>query len=99
VLATICILPRPYEGEAVQEEALKDLENEGNRRLALLLGFNRDTPTRTNLLADIISTDILAAASPQIREIYELLEKKFGPLSLKKELLPLLNFVEKIIRP
>eukprot|EP00456_Euglypha_rotunda_P003814 TRINITY_DN1064_c0_g1_i6.p1 TRINITY_DN1064_c0_g1~~TRINITY_DN1064_c0_g1_i6.p1 ORF type:complete len:382 (+),score=72.44 TRINITY_DN1064_c0_g1_i6:141-1148(+) len=94
LVATLCILPRPNENESQHEDALADLENEPNRRLALLLGFQKDTPTRTNLLSDLLSSDFLANASAPVRELYELLEKKFGPTTLKKSLLPLLDYLK-----
>jgi len=83
LLATLCVLPRPNESDVQSEEPVAELENEGNRRLALLLGFNRETPTRANLLSEIVMNDLLTVVSPFVRELYELLEKKIWTFNFK----------------
>lgn len=63
-----------------------------NQQLAVLLDLNV-TPTRQALLAEIVASGILNDASPEVVQIYNLLEKSFRPLSLVKDITPLLNAV------
>ena len=62
-------------------------------RLASLLGFKRETPTRARLLDPTSST--FADATPEAKEAFSILETRFGPMTLKKQLAPLLAKFEK----
>lgn len=103
LLATLCI---PEEGATTStgplgSNAASAAENEEgvstdkNKQLALLLDFSTN-PSRQALLAEIVAGGILNDVSPGIRTMYELLECSFRPLSLVKELVPLLSYISEV---
>jgi translation initiation factor 3 subunit A len=57
-------------------------------RLTSLLGLSK-TPTRTGLLKDALSRNVLKLASENIRSLYNILEVTFDPLTLCVEVAPL----------
>ena len=77
-------------GSQVEEEVFTH-RHEGAARLAQLLGFKKETPSRAKLLQLLLSQGILTECSEVVQSIYELLENKFLPLSLSAELSPLLQ--------
>ena len=68
--------------------------HEGAARLAQLLGFKKETPSRAKLLQLINSQGVLGEASEVVVQIYDLLENRFLPLSLSAALAPLLAQLE-----
>ncbi|THU95999.1 hypothetical protein K435DRAFT_778778 [Dendrothele bispora CBS 962.96] len=59
-------------------------------RLTSLLGLTK-TPTRTGLLKDALSRDVLKISPPHVKELYSILEVTFDPLTLCTSITPLLN--------
>lgn len=58
-------------------------------RLTSLLGLSR-TPTRAGLLKEALNRDILKKARPELRELYNILEVEFHPLSICAKIEPIL---------
>ena len=62
-------------------------------RLASLL-FLQKTPSRDSLIQELLAKDILQMVSPELVELYKLLEVDFQPLVLHKKLTPILAVIE-----
>ncbi|KAF2109662.1 hypothetical protein BDV96DRAFT_585119 [Lophiotrema nucula] len=60
-----------------------------NSRLTNLLGMSQ-APTRAILFKDALSKGLLKRARPEIRELYNILEVDFHPLSICKKISPIL---------
>lgn len=60
-----------------------------NNRLTNLLGMS-SAPTRAVLFKDAMSKGLLKRAKPEIRELYQILEVDFHPLSICKKISPIL---------
>jgi len=60
-----------------------------NARLTALLGLSK-TPTRTGLLRDALSRDVLKLSPASIKSLYDILEVTFDPLTLCSSIAPLL---------
>ncbi|KAL3964674.1 hypothetical protein ACCO45_001678, partial [Purpureocillium lilacinum] len=61
-----------------------------NSRLTHLLGMNQ-APTRARLFRDALSKSLLQRARPEIRDLYNILEVDFHPLSICKKISPILT--------
>ncbi|MCJ1336236.1 eukaryotic translation initiation factor 3 subunit A [Bachmanniomyces sp. S44760] len=61
-----------------------------NNRLTNLLGMSQ-APTRAVLFKDAMSKGLLKRAKPEIRELYQILEVDFHPLSICKKISPILT--------
>lgn len=61
-----------------------------NNRLTNLLGMSQ-APTRAVLFNDAMSKGLLKRAKPEIRELYQILEVDFHPLSICKKISPILT--------
>ena len=61
-----------------------------NTRLTNLLGMS-SAPTRAILFKDALSKGLLKRARPEIRELYNILEVDFHPLSICKKISPILT--------
>ena len=61
-----------------------------NNRLTNLLGMSQ-APTRAVLFKDAMSKGLLKRAKPEIRELYQILEVDFHPLSICKKISPILE--------
>ncbi|CAG8621389.1 14910_t:CDS:2, partial [Cetraspora pellucida] len=59
-------------------------------RLASLLGMSR-SPTRSGLLKEALNKNILRRVRPELRELYNILEVQFHPLSICKKIEPIMN--------
>ncbi|CAG8452482.1 12541_t:CDS:2 [Ambispora gerdemannii] len=59
-------------------------------RLAALLGMNR-SPTRTGLLKEALNKNILRRVRPELRDLYNILEVQFHPLSICKKIEPIMT--------
>ena len=73
--------------------ALVDVDqarNNKNSRLTNLLGMTQ-APTRAILFKDALSKGLLKRARPEIRELYNILEVDFHPLSICKKISPILT--------
>ncbi|ORY17420.1 hypothetical protein BCR34DRAFT_555403 [Clohesyomyces aquaticus] len=72
--------------------ALVDVDqarNNKNSRLTNLLGMSQ-APTRAILFKDALSKGLLKRARPEIRDLYDILEVDFHPLSICKKISPIL---------
>ncbi|MCJ1358386.1 MAG: eukaryotic translation initiation factor 3 subunit A [Icmadophila ericetorum] len=63
-----------------------------NNRLTNLLGMSQ-APTRAVLFKDAMSKGLLKRAKPEIRELYQILEVDFHPLSICQKISPILTKV------
>lgn len=61
-----------------------------NQRLTSLIGMTTP-PTRASLIHEINSKGLLNRARPEIRELYNILEVDFHPLSICKKISPILS--------
>lgn len=61
-----------------------------NSRLTHLLGMSQ-APTRARLFHDALSKSLLQRARPEIRDLYNILEVDFHPLSICKKISPILT--------
>lgn len=61
-----------------------------NSRLTTLLGMSQ-APTRTVLFKDAMSKGLLKRVRPEIRDLYNILEVDFHPLSICKKISPILT--------
>ena len=61
-----------------------------NSRLTNLLGMSQ-APTRAILFKDALSKGLLKRARPEIRELYNILEVDFHPLSICRKISPILS--------
>ncbi len=61
---------------------------EGNLRLAQLFRFQKKSPTRARLITLITAHRVLESASKEVRELFNLLENTFAPLTLNASSLP-----------
>ncbi|KAK5192719.1 eukaryotic translation initiation factor 3 subunit A, partial [Cryomyces antarcticus] len=61
-----------------------------NSKLTTLLGMSQ-APTRAILFKDALSKGLLKKAKPEIRELYNILEVDFHPLSICKKIAPILT--------
>ena len=75
-----------------------------NQRLTNLLGMST-APTRAILFKDAMSKGLLKRAKPEIRELYQILEVDFHPLSICQKISPILKQIgtdpemEKYVHP
>ena len=61
-----------------------------NARLTSLLGMN-SAPSRASILKEALSKGLLKRARPEIRELYNILEVDFHPLSICQKISPILS--------
>ncbi|RCI14798.1 hypothetical protein L249_6471 [Ophiocordyceps polyrhachis-furcata BCC 54312] len=61
-----------------------------NSRLTHLLGMTQ-APTRAKLFRDALSKSLLQRARPEIRDLYDILEVDFHPLSICQKISPILT--------
>ncbi|RDA82517.1 hypothetical protein CP532_1655, partial [Ophiocordyceps camponoti-leonardi (nom. inval.)] len=61
-----------------------------NSRLTHLLGMSQ-APTRAKLFRDALSKSLLQRARPEIRDLYDILEVDFHPLSICQKISPILT--------
>lgn len=61
-----------------------------SHRLAALLGLSR-SPNRAGLLKEALSKNILKHVRPELRELYNILEVQFHPLSICKKIEPIMS--------
>uniref|UniRef100_A0A7S3Z8T1 PCI domain-containing protein n=1 Tax=Lotharella globosa TaxID=91324 RepID=A0A7S3Z8T1_9EUKA len=71
-----------------------DPENEGNNRLASMLGFKNELPTRQRMLAGLVERKVIEDAEPFVQQMYDLLEKSFAPFKLTPKLEELFSTLE-----
>ena len=63
-------------------------------RLNALLGLSR-TPTRAGLLREALNRNVLRRVRPELRDLYNILEVEFHPLSICKKIEPILGHIAK----
>ncbi|CAG8590568.1 4176_t:CDS:2 [Diversispora eburnea] len=71
---------------------LLEIDDNKNKqhRLAALLGMTR-SPTRSGLLKEALNKDILRRVRPELKDLYNILEVQFHPLSICKKIEPIMN--------
>lgn len=69
---------------------IDEVRKNKNNRLTNLLGMSQ-APTRAVLFKDAMSKGLLKRAKPEIRELYQILEIDFHPLSICKKISPILT--------
>ncbi|KAG0269874.1 eukaryotic translation initiation factor 3 subunit A [Actinomortierella ambigua] len=73
------------------KDSAYDVDESKNKshRLAALLGLSR-APTRAGLLKEALSKNILKHVRPELRDLYNILEVQFHPLSICKKIEPIM---------
>ncbi|KAI9308345.1 hypothetical protein BJ944DRAFT_156433 [Cunninghamella echinulata] len=66
-----------------------DYRIQKHNRLSMLMGLQQH-PTRTGLLKEALNKNILSRVRPEIRELYNILEVQFHPLSICKKINPIM---------
>ncbi|BFZ64435.1 eukaryotic translation initiation factor 3 subunit A [Saitoella coloradoensis] len=66
-----------------------DESKQKNNRLAVLLSMGK-APTRATLLKEALSKGLLKTVKPEIKDLYNILEVEFHPLSISKRIEPIL---------
>ncbi|RZC89102.1 hypothetical protein C5167_030798 [Papaver somniferum] len=101
VLAALSVTPYDHGYGASHLEL--DNEKERNLRMANLIGFSldpkrdsREVLSRSALLSQLVSKGVLACASPEVKELYNLLEHEFPPLDLASRVQPLLGSISNV---
>jgi translation initiation factor 3 subunit A len=69
---------------------IDEVRKNKNNRLTNLLGMSQ-APTRAVLFKDAMSKGLLKRAKPEIRELHQILEIDFHPLSICKKISPILK--------
>eukprot|EP00249_Psilotum_nudum_P025011 c29348_g1_i1 orf=523-3702(-) len=87
LLATISVMPYDYKHGASHFEI--EMEKDRNVRMANLLGFTldpkrdtREVLTRSALLSELSVKGVITYVSPEVKDLYNLLENEFHPLDL-----------------
>ncbi|KAI3944953.1 hypothetical protein MKW92_051050 [Papaver armeniacum] len=101
VLAALSVTP--YDRGYGASHLELDNEKERNLRMANLIGFSldpkrdsREVLSRSALLSELVSKGVLACASPEVKELYNLLEHEFLPLNLASRVQPLLGSISNV---
>ncbi|KAI3951766.1 hypothetical protein MKW98_013824 [Papaver atlanticum] len=101
VLAALSVTP--YDRGYGASHLELDNEKERNLRMANLIGFSldpkrdsREVLSRSALLSELVSKGVLACASPEVKELYNLLEHEFLPLDLASRVQPLLSSISNV---
>ncbi|TDH68445.1 hypothetical protein CCR75_005383 [Bremia lactucae] len=80
-------------GASIADNSLSSATRDKNTRMAALLGFTT-TPTRGNLLEDIVAAGILPKASTATSELFHRVElQEVDPLQIVKQLDPFLKII------
>lgn len=96
LLAALSVTPYDHKYGASHLE----LENEKERssRMANLVNFsldskreNRETASRASLLSELAAKGVIACASQEVKDLYNILEHEFLPLDLASKVEPLLE--------
>ncbi|KAF9581093.1 eukaryotic translation initiation factor 3 subunit A [Lunasporangiospora selenospora] len=87
-LALIAALAIPVISLKDNSYEVDESKNKSNR-LAALLGLSR-SPNRSGLLKEALSKNILKHVRPELRELYNILEVQFHPLSICKKIEPIM---------
>lgn len=88
VLATLSVAPA---SPVLDINLLEyDLEHEKTKRMAQMLSFP-PSASRTVLLEEVVRAGLLAAAAPEVRQLFDLLERPHVPLDLAAAVAPLLE--------
>ncbi|KAJ1669601.1 eukaryotic translation initiation factor 3 subunit A, partial [Coemansia sp. RSA 25] len=66
-------------------------ENKHRTQRFTNLLFLSSAPTRVSLTSDLVSGDILSRVDPALRPLYDLVEEQFHPLSICREISPILG--------
>jgi translation initiation factor 3 subunit A len=96
VLATLAVTP--YDRKHGAHHFELEMEKDRNIRMANILGFNldakkdsREVLSRAALLAELVSKGVMTYVSPEVKDLYGLLENEFHPLDLAAKVQPVLS--------
>jgi translation initiation factor 3 subunit A len=92
LLAALCI---PQESDLGAPTGLLAYETGKDKdlRMAQLLGFSTK-PTRSSLIADLASKNIVSQAREELRTVYQIMEKDFLPRQMMPTLGPVIAYLE-----
>ncbi|CAO2198731.1 unnamed protein product [Urochloa humidicola] len=101
LLAALSVVP--YDQKYGASHLETENEKERNMRMANLVNFsldskreNRELPSRSSLLSELVSKGVLSCASQEVRDLYNLLEHEFLPLDLASKVQPLFSKISNI---
>ncbi|GJN05987.1 hypothetical protein PR202_ga23668 [Eleusine coracana subsp. coracana] len=93
----------PYDQKYGASHLETENEKERNMRMASLVNFsleskreNKELPSRASLFTELASKGVIACASQEVKDLYNLLEHDFLPLDLASKVQPLLSKISKI---
>ncbi|GJN37643.1 hypothetical protein PR202_gb26619 [Eleusine coracana subsp. coracana] len=93
----------PYDQKYGASHLETENEKERNMRMASLVNFsleskreNKELPSRASLFTELASKGVIACASQEVKDLYNLLEHDFLPLDLASKAQPLLLKISKI---
>nr|XP_043624538.1 eukaryotic translation initiation factor 3 subunit A-like [Erigeron canadensis] len=101
LLAALAAPPYDYTKTASHLEL--EREKERNTRMYNLIGFNVDVKPETSevlsrsiLLKDLVSKGVMTYVTPEVKDLYHLLENEFPPLYLASKVQLLLSKISKV---
>nr|GEU88848.1 eukaryotic translation initiation factor 3 subunit A-like [Tanacetum cinerariifolium] len=93
----------PYDHSKTASHLELEHEKERNARMYNLIGLNidvkperREVLSRSTLLADLVSKGVMTYVTPEVKDLYQLLESEFLPLDLASKVRPLLTKISKL---
>ncbi|XP_073389708.1 eukaryotic translation initiation factor 3 subunit A isoform X1 [Physcomitrium patens] len=96
VLATLAVAP--YDRKYGAHHFELEMEKDRNIRMANILGFNidvkkdsREVLSRAALLSELVAKGVMTYVSPEVKDLYTLLENEFHPLDLAARAEPFLS--------
>lgn len=96
VLATLAV--PPYDRKHGAHHFELEMEKDRNIRMANILGFNidakkdsREVLSRAALLSELVAKGVMTYVSPEVKDLYTLLENEFHPLDLAAKAQPFLS--------
>jgi translation initiation factor 3 subunit A len=96
VLVSALAVPLGSGVESVKRNVVDSEEGESKGRLgrlASLIGLGA-APTRAGLITDALNRHVLKRVSPELRQLYNILEVDFHPLSITSKIEPILKALE-----
>ncbi|KAJ2824494.1 eukaryotic translation initiation factor 3 subunit A [Coemansia sp. 'formosensis'] len=91
LLSTLAVPIIKASSRTVAAAAAGGKENKHRTQRFSNLLFLSSAPTRASLIGDLVSGDILQRVDPALRPLYDLVEEQFHPLSICREISPILG--------
>jgi translation initiation factor 3 subunit A len=89
ILAALAV-PIFSKGDGVSE--YDDVETHKHKEMAALLGYHF-SPQRSSLMEQLVSMNLLEICPPQIQQLFDILENGKRPMSMVKDVVPLIKWL------